>query len=137
MRRLKYEMCKNWREKGQCKYGDKCLFAHGDHELTKRSSLNGPEPKTPANTAPAAETTKEATATIADETEVKKTEDTASIVIKDSAKDEVTDEKKDELAAKTETTSLFMTPIKEDESKSKKDNPCNDEPAANSNKSSD
>lgn len=31
-------MCKNWREKGQCRYGDKCLFAHGDHELTKRSS---------------------------------------------------------------------------------------------------
>ena len=31
-------MCKNWRERGACKYGDKCLFAHGDHELTKRSS---------------------------------------------------------------------------------------------------
>ena len=37
-------MCKNWREKGQCKYGDKCLFAHGSSELTKRSSANGPEP---------------------------------------------------------------------------------------------
>jgi len=34
--RLKYEMCKNFREKGACKYGDRCLFAHGDHELTKR-----------------------------------------------------------------------------------------------------
>lgn len=35
--RLKFEMCKNWREKGICKYGDKCLFAHGDKELTKRT----------------------------------------------------------------------------------------------------
>ena len=31
-------MCKNFREKGTCKYGDRCLFAHGDHELTKRGS---------------------------------------------------------------------------------------------------
>lgn len=38
VRRLKYEMCKNWREKGSCKYGDKCLFAHGESELTKRGS---------------------------------------------------------------------------------------------------
>lgn len=44
VKRLKYEMCKNWREKGSCKYNDKCLFAHGQSELTKRSSLNGPEP---------------------------------------------------------------------------------------------
>lgn len=34
--RLKYEMCKNFKEKGVCKYGDRCLFAHGDHELVKR-----------------------------------------------------------------------------------------------------
>jgi hypothetical protein len=34
--RRKYEMCKNYKEKGFCKYGDKCLFAHGEHELTKR-----------------------------------------------------------------------------------------------------
>jgi len=47
VRRLKYEMCKNWREKGTCKYGDKCLFAHGEAELTKRSSANGPEPALP------------------------------------------------------------------------------------------
>ncbi len=47
MRRLKYEMCKNWREKGNCKYGDKCLFAHGTNELTKRSTANGPEPAKP------------------------------------------------------------------------------------------
>ena len=38
IRRLKYEMCKNWREKGTCKYGDRCLFAHGDNELTKTSN---------------------------------------------------------------------------------------------------
>ena len=31
-------MCKNFREKGVCKYGDRCLFAHGDHELTRRGS---------------------------------------------------------------------------------------------------
>jgi len=45
VKRLKYEMCKNWREKGSCKYGDKCLFAHGEKELTKRSSAPPkPEP---------------------------------------------------------------------------------------------
>ena len=38
MKRLKYEMCKNWREKGECKYGVKCLFAHGEDELTKRGT---------------------------------------------------------------------------------------------------
>jgi hypothetical protein len=31
-------MCKNWREKGSCRYGDKCLFAHVDHELSRRQS---------------------------------------------------------------------------------------------------
>ena len=36
--RKKYESCKNFKEKGVCKYGDRCLFAHGDHELTRRSS---------------------------------------------------------------------------------------------------
>lgn len=44
VQRLKYEMCKNWREREVCKYGDKCLFAHGDKELTKRSTA--PEVKT-------------------------------------------------------------------------------------------
>jgi hypothetical protein len=37
-------MCKNWREKGVCKYGDKCLFAHGDKELTKRQVETTPAP---------------------------------------------------------------------------------------------
>jgi hypothetical protein len=36
--RKKYEMCKNFREKGICKYGEKCLFAHGEHELTKKQT---------------------------------------------------------------------------------------------------
>ena len=40
-------MCKNWKDKGNCKYGDKCLFAHGTAELTKRSTANGPEPPKP------------------------------------------------------------------------------------------
>ena len=31
-------MCKNWREKGSCRYGDRCLFAHGFDELTKSSA---------------------------------------------------------------------------------------------------
>ena len=30
-------MCKNWKEKGVCKYVEKCLFAHGEHELTSRT----------------------------------------------------------------------------------------------------
>ena len=34
--RQKYEMCKNWKEKEQCKYGDRCLFAHGRHELASQ-----------------------------------------------------------------------------------------------------
>jgi len=44
MQRLKFEMCKNWREKGVCKYGDKCLFAHGERELTKKTNLTSPAP---------------------------------------------------------------------------------------------
>jgi hypothetical protein len=31
--RKKYEICKNFVETGECKYGEKCLFAHGEHEL--------------------------------------------------------------------------------------------------------
>jgi len=45
--RKKYEMCKNFREKGVCKYGDRCLFAHGDHELTRRGSPEQDEVKKP------------------------------------------------------------------------------------------
>lgn len=36
-------MCKNWKEKGNCKYGDKCLFAHGESELSKRETVASPQ----------------------------------------------------------------------------------------------
>lgn len=42
-------MCKNWREKGACRYGDKCLFAHGDHELSRRQSTENSETKETKN----------------------------------------------------------------------------------------
>ncbi|KAJ8663624.1 hypothetical protein O0I10_000870 [Lichtheimia ornata] len=29
----KTEMCRNWNEIGHCRYGRKCRFAHGEHEL--------------------------------------------------------------------------------------------------------
>ncbi len=31
--RKKYEMCKSWTETGNCKYGERCLFAHGREEI--------------------------------------------------------------------------------------------------------
>ena len=31
--RYKTEMCRSWDEYGYCRYGDKCQFAHGEHEL--------------------------------------------------------------------------------------------------------
>ncbi len=43
-------MCKNWREKGSCRYGDKCLFAHGEHELSRRQSTENSETKEGATT---------------------------------------------------------------------------------------
>lgn len=43
-------MCKNFREKGECKYGDRCLFAHGDHELTKRGGAGPFQDETKTNT---------------------------------------------------------------------------------------
>jgi len=36
-RKYKTEMCKNWELKGKCKFGNKCCFAHGRHELKLRS----------------------------------------------------------------------------------------------------
>lgn len=48
--RLKYEMCKNFKETGSCKYGDRCLFAHGDHELINRAA----PPSTTTTSAPPA-----------------------------------------------------------------------------------
>jgi hypothetical protein len=46
-------MCKNWREKGQCRYGDRCLFAHGYDELTQSSVTNGSSPQSVAEVAKA------------------------------------------------------------------------------------
>ena len=33
---FKTVMCKNYREKGFCKFGDKCTFAHGKDELRRK-----------------------------------------------------------------------------------------------------
>jgi hypothetical protein len=35
----KTEMCRNWELFGKCKFQDKCSFAHGDHELHKKTHL--------------------------------------------------------------------------------------------------
>ena len=35
----KTELCKNWQEYGKCKFGDKCSFAHGAHELRVRTDM--------------------------------------------------------------------------------------------------
>jgi hypothetical protein len=35
-RKYKTEMCKNWELRGNCKFGDKCCFAHGRHELKSK-----------------------------------------------------------------------------------------------------
>ena len=68
-------MCKNFREKGVCKYGDRCLFAHGDHELTRRGSG---EPKAAVEEAAQKELPKEAIAVAAvDET----TKDSTQLVL--------------------------------------------------------
>ncbi|KIY51337.1 hypothetical protein FISHEDRAFT_26045, partial [Fistulina hepatica ATCC 64428] len=29
----KTELCRSWEEKGTCRYGGKCQFAHGEEEL--------------------------------------------------------------------------------------------------------
>ena len=95
-------MCKNWREKGSCKYNDKCLFAHGQSELTKRSSLNGPEPKKLVPAKPAAIETKEAA------------------VVPEKAAEEPTEKHLSEAKPEVKTESLkiggpiFETPFKTD-----------------------
>jgi butyrate response factor 1 len=35
----KTEMCKNWEMKGSCRWGNKCSYAHGEHELLKKTHL--------------------------------------------------------------------------------------------------
>lgn len=58
--RKKYEMCKNWKEKGSCRYGDKCLFAHGEMELSRKKSDTPNESKEgSAASTPVTEVTKD------------------------------------------------------------------------------
>lgn len=42
--RYKTELCRPYEESGECKYGDKCQFAHGGHEL--RNLVRHPKYKT-------------------------------------------------------------------------------------------
>lgn len=35
-RKQKTEMCKNWEMTGTCRWGHKCSYAHGAHEILKR-----------------------------------------------------------------------------------------------------
>jgi hypothetical protein len=39
-RKYKTELCKNWELKKVCKFGDKCCFAHGRHELKNKTSIH-------------------------------------------------------------------------------------------------
>eukprot|EP01017_Pseudomicrothorax_dubius_P029241 TRINITY_DN3534_c0_g2_i5.p1 TRINITY_DN3534_c0_g2~~TRINITY_DN3534_c0_g2_i5.p1 ORF type:complete len:198 (-),score=28.92 TRINITY_DN3534_c0_g2_i5:61-654(-) len=39
-RKYKTELCKNWTIKGECRYGNKCSFAHGSHELQEKRHLH-------------------------------------------------------------------------------------------------
>lgn len=40
MKKYKTELCKNFEMKGYCKWGSKCCFAHGHHELRAKKHLN-------------------------------------------------------------------------------------------------
>mmetsp|Transcript_19367 Transcript_19367/g.23905 ORF Transcript_19367/g.23905 Transcript_19367/m.23905 type:complete len:104 (+) Transcript_19367:621-932(+) len=35
----KTELCKYWCETGHCKFGNMCAFAHGEHELQKKTHV--------------------------------------------------------------------------------------------------
>jgi hypothetical protein len=39
-RKYKTELCKNYELRGCCKFGDKCSFAHGRHELQNKTALH-------------------------------------------------------------------------------------------------
>jgi len=39
-RKHKTELCKNWELRGHCKFGDKCCFAHGRHELKNKTLIH-------------------------------------------------------------------------------------------------
>ena len=38
--KFKTELCKNWVERGRCKYGEHCMFAHGRRELQQKRHAN-------------------------------------------------------------------------------------------------
>lgn len=40
MKKYKTELCKNFEMRGYCKWGSKCCFAHGSHELRAKRHLN-------------------------------------------------------------------------------------------------
>lgn len=44
-------MCKNWREKGSCRYGDRCLFAHGNDEIAGKSNSSPSKQQPPTEEA--------------------------------------------------------------------------------------
>lgn len=37
--KFKTEMCKNWMDTGFCEFQSACSFAHGNHELQKKSDV--------------------------------------------------------------------------------------------------
>jgi len=39
-RKYKTEFCKNWELNKVCKFGDKCCFAHGKHELKNKTVIH-------------------------------------------------------------------------------------------------
>jgi len=39
-RKYKTELCKNWELRGNCKFGDKCCFAHGRRELKNKTLIH-------------------------------------------------------------------------------------------------
>jgi len=45
--RKRFEMCKSWKEKKECRYGDRCLFAHGEEELSRGEPKQPPKRETP------------------------------------------------------------------------------------------
>eukprot|EP01059_Diplonema_ambulator_P026412 TRINITY_DN43700_c0_g1_i1.p1 TRINITY_DN43700_c0_g1~~TRINITY_DN43700_c0_g1_i1.p1 ORF type:complete len:234 (+),score=48.28 TRINITY_DN43700_c0_g1_i1:191-892(+) len=40
--KYKTRICRNWQSGNECPYGDRCVFAHGDHE--KRKTVEVPQP---------------------------------------------------------------------------------------------
>lgn len=43
--RYKTVKCKNIEQQGFCKYGDKCLYAHGDVEIREGTEMMGQQPQ--------------------------------------------------------------------------------------------